>query len=105
MATLMLRFVTIVYVFFPDFFRQCMSCCALSLCSLQGIRQTISRSNMRRQYDIKSNDCNDCLISWFCDCCALVQKNKQVKAQDKENEQHATSKWQPSMTYKQPQQQ
>jgi len=64
----------------------------------------ISRSKMRRQYGIKGNGCNDCLVSCFCGCCALVQEDKEVKAQEKEYGKHGAPKRQPPMVYM-PQQQ
>lgn len=49
----------------------------------------ISRGNIRRQYGIKGNDCSDCLTSCFCGCCALVQEDREVKAQEKEDGKYA----------------
>lgn len=37
---------------------------------------------MRRSYDNDGNACNDCLTSWCCPCCALVQVDKEVKEKE-----------------------
>ncbi len=54
---------------------------------------------MRHQYGIKGNGCNDCLVSCFYGCCALVQEDKEVKAQEKKYGKHGASKRQLPMVY------
>ncbi len=33
---------------------------------------------MRHDYGIDGNACSDCLTSWWCPCCVLVQEDKEV---------------------------
>lgn len=41
--------------------------------------QYFTRGNMRHDYDIDGNACSDCLTSWCCPCCVLVQEHKEVE--------------------------
>jgi Cys-rich protein (TIGR01571 family) len=40
--------------------------------------QFIRRKEMRVQYSLKGDDLSDCLLSWCCTCCALIQQEKEV---------------------------
>jgi len=40
------------------------------------------RGSIRHKYGIDSNGCNDCLLSWCCGCCTLIQEDKEVRSQD-----------------------
>ena len=62
----------------------------------------ISRSKLRHQYGIKGNGCTDCLVSGFCGCCALVQEDKEVKAEEEEDENQVAPEQQPPMVYMRP---
>ena len=62
----------------------------------------ITRGKLRHQDGIKGNGCTDCLTSAFCGCCALVQEEKEVKA-DEGDKKHAALKQQPPMAYVRPQ--
>ena len=65
-----------------------MGCCALSLCSLQNICPILTRSSTRRQYGIEGNGCSDSLDCFLYGCCALVQEDKEAKAQKKGDENY-----------------
>ena len=64
----------------------------------------ITRSKLRHQHGIKGNGCTDCLTSAFCGCCALVQEEKEAKAEAEEGDkEHVAPKQQPPMAYVRPQ--
>ncbi|KAL1989146.1 hypothetical protein VTN96DRAFT_3693 [Rasamsonia emersonii] len=58
-------------------------CClfaALSFCGIQWILQTIRRGEMRDRFGItEGNCCTDCMASFCCPCCALIQQEKEAK--------------------------
>lgn len=57
-------------------------CCgwlALAYCGgFHCILQTINRGNMREQLGIEGNGLTDCLGSWCCPCCGLIQEEKEA---------------------------
>lgn len=40
----------------------------------------LKRGEIREQYGIKGSGFNDCCISYWCGCCALIQQDNEVKA-------------------------
>lgn len=54
---------------------------------------------MRRQYVIEGNACNDCLASWCCPCCALVQEDQEVKVMEGTVDESGAYVVQPGMNY------
>jgi len=40
----------------------------------------IKRGELRQQYNIKGDQMSDCLTSWCCGCCVLIQQEKEVIA-------------------------
>ncbi|KAJ5480047.1 PLAC8-domain-containing protein [Penicillium desertorum] len=51
----------------------------LSLGAMQWIMQTFTRGEIRQQYGIEGSCCGDCCVSTFCDCCALIQEEKEAE--------------------------
>lgn len=47
----------------------------------------MQRSQMRKKYNIQGTMIEDCLRSWCCMCCTIVQNNKE--AEFRENEKSA----------------
>ncbi|KJZ71547.1 hypothetical protein HIM_09085 [Hirsutella minnesotensis 3608] len=39
----------------------------------------MKRGEVRDQYGIKGSDCNDCCVSYWCLCCAMIQMDNEVK--------------------------
>ncbi|KAI1813189.1 PLAC8-domain-containing protein [Poronia punctata] len=39
----------------------------------------IKRGEIREKYNIKGSGCNDCCVSFWCSCCALIQQDNEVK--------------------------
>ena len=37
------------------------------------------RRAIRKKYNIEGSDCNDCMVSWCCSCCSLVQEYEEVR--------------------------
>lgn len=57
---------------------------------------------MRQQFGIEGNRCNDCIISWCCPCCALVQEDQEVKARGGVGVDSKAYDTQPDMIYAPP---
>lgn len=55
--------------------------CALvfqvALCILY-IASCLIRTRLRRRLAIEGDECEDCLLSWFCNCCVILQMHNQV---------------------------
>jgi len=78
----------------------CCGWCILSTCYLSSFLQCMSRGKIRSRYNLEGSVCTDCLASFCCTCCDLVQQDKEVK-----NQQHlapAGYEKPPKMTYTQP---
>ncbi|KAJ8107044.1 hypothetical protein ONZ43_g6861 [Nemania bipapillata] len=43
----------------------------------------MKRGEIREQYGIKGSGCNDCCVSFWCSCCALIQQDNEVKIRQK----------------------
>ncbi|KAI1160178.1 PLAC8 family-domain-containing protein [Nemania serpens] len=39
----------------------------------------IKRGEIRERYGIKGSGCDDCCVSYWCSCCALIQQDNEVK--------------------------
>ncbi|KAI1116882.1 PLAC8 family-domain-containing protein [Nemania sp. NC0429] len=39
----------------------------------------LKRGEIRERYGIKGSGCNDCCVSYWCPCCALIQQDNEVK--------------------------
>ncbi|KAI1386779.1 PLAC8-domain-containing protein [Hypoxylon trugodes] len=39
----------------------------------------MKRSEIRERYKIEGSGCNDCCVSFWCSCCALIQQDNEVK--------------------------
>eukprot|EP00898_Chlorokybus_atmophyticus_P002606 jgi/Chlat1/3346/Chrsp23S03660 len=51
----------------------------LPLCPpLAWITQWVSRRQLRDKYKLPATPCHDCLVSFFCNCCALAQENREL---------------------------
>jgi Cys-rich protein (TIGR01571 family) len=46
---------------------------------LQSIFQAFNRSKMRNKFGLEGDECTDCLRALCCQCCALVQEEKEAK--------------------------
>ncbi|KAL2006738.1 hypothetical protein VTN00DRAFT_9406 [Thermoascus crustaceus] len=57
-------------------------CClwlCLGYCGASWVLQTIKRGEMRERYGIEGSCCGDCMRSWCCPCCGLVQEEKEAQ--------------------------
>ncbi|KAI0598230.1 PLAC8 family-domain-containing protein [Biscogniauxia sp. FL1348] len=43
----------------------------------------LKRAEIRERYDIKGSGFNDCCVSYWCPCCALIQQDNEVKLRQK----------------------
>ncbi|KAI3337741.1 PLAC8 family-domain-containing protein [Ustulina deusta] len=39
----------------------------------------VKRTEIRERYGIQGSGCNDCCVSFWCSCCALIQQDNEVK--------------------------
>jgi hypothetical protein len=46
------------------------------------------RGEIRERYRIKGSGCNDCCVSFWCSCCALIQQDNEVKIRTKNAKPH-----------------
>merc|ERR1711931_28130 len=51
----------------------CLACCCYGYCA------PCIRRDIRRKHGIEGSLLNDCLITYFCACCALVQMSAETK--------------------------
>ncbi|KAI9710626.1 MAG: hypothetical protein M1812_007391 [Candelaria pacifica] len=58
--------------------RNCISWYALALCNLQWAFQMSNRQEVRTRFNINGSAKGDCLRSYFCGCCELMQEEKEV---------------------------
>ncbi|KAH6868990.1 PLAC8 family-domain-containing protein [Thelonectria olida] len=52
---------------------QCFTCCGW-------IYSMMKRGEVRERFGIKGSAMNDCCVSYWCGCCALIQQEREVKA-------------------------
>lgn len=52
----------------------------------------MKRTELRRQFNIKGNGCEDCLVSYFCHCCAIGQMDTELKQRAQTQTSHAAGK-------------
>jgi len=63
------------------------SCCGwycLAHCGLFWVLQMINRGDIRSKYHLDGSTAGDCLRSYCCACCTLIQEEKEVVARQKE---------------------
>ncbi|KAF4625936.1 hypothetical protein G7Y89_g12227 [Cudoniella acicularis] len=53
-------------------------------CSISFILTFLKRQEIREEYHLKGDAVTDCLFSAFCQCCTLVQQEKEVIAKQRE---------------------
>lgn len=58
---------------------QCCLWLCLGYCGTSWVLQTIKRGEMRERYGIEGSCCGDCMRSWCCPCCGLVQEEKEAQ--------------------------
>ncbi|KAH6972668.1 PLAC8 family-domain-containing protein [Ilyonectria destructans] len=65
----------------PDTFnRDCMIYCGLQCLTGCGwIYAMMKRGEIREQFGIQGSGTDDCCVSYWCSCCALIQQEKEVK--------------------------
>ncbi|KAI0172223.1 PLAC8-domain-containing protein [Hypoxylon sp. FL1284] len=88
----------------------CMIYTAIACCTgCAWIYGMMKRSEIRERYQIEGSGCNDCCVSYWCPCCALIQQDNEVKIRQ-QNAQPIAQGYQPQPgmqmpppTYQQPQ--
>ena len=69
--------------------------------------QMFQRGEIRERLRLNGNGCSDCLVSWCCACCALVQEEREVQDFQQGKGVYATvapqqPSMQPGMSYSTP---
>ncbi|KAI1650423.1 PLAC8-domain-containing protein [Daldinia loculata] len=54
----------------------------------------LKRTEIRERYNIKGSGCDDCCVSFWCSCCALIQQDNEVKIRQ-QNAQPIAQGYQP----------
>ncbi|KAI1073958.1 PLAC8-domain-containing protein [Whalleya microplaca] len=54
----------------------------------------LKRGEIRERYQIEGSGCNDCCVSFWCSCCAVIQQDNEVKIRQK-NAQPIAEGYQP----------
>ncbi|KAK3068526.1 hypothetical protein LTR53_013838 [Teratosphaeriaceae sp. CCFEE 6253] len=57
-------------------------CLVMGLANYAGLSWIVvwlKRQELRRAFNIRGNDCTDCLSACFCHCCALAQMEMELK--------------------------
>ncbi|PVH68009.1 hypothetical protein DL98DRAFT_389241, partial [Cadophora sp. DSE1049] len=64
-------------------FSWCNSSCAIMACAtcflLPGLPVWQQRAEIRRTFKLGGNGCLDCLGTWLCTCCTVVQQENEVR--------------------------
>jgi len=68
------------------------------VCGLSWILTMMKRGEIREKYDIKGDQMSDCLMSWCCGCCALIQQEKEIIARQESAGQSVGYAKTPGMT-------
>jgi len=61
----------------------CAIFCCLAPFRLSWIMEISERTEIRERYSIRGNTIEDCLTSWFCSPCALVQGQNEIALEEK----------------------
>ncbi|KAF9890356.1 hypothetical protein FE257_006023 [Aspergillus nanangensis] len=59
----------------------CLMYFVTSYCALHWIPLMMKRGEMRKRFNIEGSGFSDCMSSYCCPCCVLVQHEKEVEAQ------------------------
>jgi len=58
---------------------ECLTWAGLQYCFGVGwVYQFLRRKEMRERWALEGDTCTDCLTTWCCHCCALIQQEKEV---------------------------
>ncbi|EPS39947.1 hypothetical protein H072_6363 [Dactylellina haptotyla CBS 200.50] len=57
----------------------CWSFAGLMLCGAQWVMGCMQRGELRRKYNLDGSGCGDCVKHFFCECCTLVQEDRESK--------------------------
>ncbi|RVD80417.1 uncharacterized protein DFL_008314 [Arthrobotrys flagrans] len=57
----------------------CWGFCGLMICGAQWIMGMMQRGEARSKYNMKGSGCGDCIRHFFCQCCSLIQENREVE--------------------------
>ncbi|KAI9811073.1 MAG: hypothetical protein M1827_005655 [Pycnora praestabilis] len=68
----------------------CIGWFALATCGFQWVLQMINRGDVRARYKLDGSGAGDCLRSYCCPCCVLVQEEKEVLLKTQGGVAHST---------------
>jgi len=60
-------------------------CCihSFSLMSCGWVLEVVERGNTRQRYKISGNQCGDCMASWCCLPCVLMQESREIEGEER----------------------
>ncbi|KAF3920115.1 hypothetical protein AA313_de0201968 [Arthrobotrys entomopaga] len=57
----------------------CWGFCGMMVCGLQWVMSFMARGELRRKYNLKGSGCGDCFRHFCCECCALIQEEREIR--------------------------
>jgi len=54
----------------------------LGMCGYGWVLQVGNRSDIRARYSVRGGTASDCLTSWCCHCCALIQEGREIELEE-----------------------
>ncbi|KAK6349483.1 hypothetical protein TWF696_005767 [Orbilia brochopaga] len=57
----------------------CWGFCGLGICGLQWVMSMMQRGEIRHQYNLEGSGCGDCMRHFCCECCALIQEDRETE--------------------------
>ncbi|KAF3090731.1 hypothetical protein TWF102_007326 [Orbilia oligospora] len=57
----------------------CWGFCALSVCGFQWVMSMIQRGEIRQRYNLQGSGCGDCCRHFCCECCTLIQEDRETE--------------------------
>ncbi|KAF3926006.1 hypothetical protein ABW20_dc0107800 [Dactylellina cionopaga] len=59
---------------------KCWAFCGLmTVCGVQWVLSMVQRGELRHRYNLKGSGCGDCCRHFCCECCALIQEDRELE--------------------------
>ncbi|KAJ6264989.1 hypothetical protein Dda_1144 [Drechslerella dactyloides] len=60
----------------------CWGFCALGMCGLQWVMSMMQRGEVRHKYNLVGSGCGDCMRHCCCECCTLIQEDRETETRN-----------------------
>ncbi|KAK6521808.1 hypothetical protein TWF506_002012 [Arthrobotrys conoides] len=57
----------------------CWGFCALGICGVQWVMSMMQRGEIRQRYNLEGSGCGDCCRHFWCECCVLIQEDRETE--------------------------